>query len=467
MRFRKRQEILKFLNGFEAEHQTEDWVYGGFKVWPILKTTLFLRIVQEVEANNNAKQLGSFNSLKRTLKRTILSFSLKKVKLDPVDYLFFSGVNFRESFNGESFNKFYDPIGDRLDKKSKHFIFLEYGDKIQQKNYKGRGMNTQLIYSYFESKIKMEEIDYSKWNEIDEFIAFFENKVSSQRFSVQKEIKDTLKKVFIWKASFDWILDQTKPSKIFLLSYYNIPCFGLLIAARNRGIECIDIQHGTQGALHSAYSGFKEDYSILPSIFWLWDQKTESQLRENFNFSSFKTKVGGNPWHCFLNNKSTELNQRKPSIIYTLQPLNPIIDEYVIETILKTKDEYAWLIRLHPRIDTSSKDSLIEKLKSLEIFDQVLWDLANETPLPLLLKEADLHISKFSGCITEAADLGTFSIILETIGEITYKHLIDEKIAIGGIGFNSENLLSAIHANIGKKKSIDSVDLELVIDQLC
>src|SRR5690606_38534286 len=121
------------------------------------------------------------------------------------------------------------------------------------------------------------------------------------------------KKVFTWKASFDWVLDQTKPHKIFLLSYYNIPCFGLLIAARNRGIECIDIQHGTQGALHSAYSGFKEDYSILPTLFWLWDQKTEDQLKEILNFSSFNTKVGGNPWHYFLNDRSNGLMQKKPT----------------------------------------------------------------------------------------------------------------------------------------------------------
>ncbi len=467
MKFRERQEILEFLNGFEAEHQTEDWVFEKVKIWPILKTTLFLRIVQGVKANHKVKQLGSFNFLKRTLKQLILSFRLKKVKLDPVDYLFFSGFNFRECFKGESFNKFYDPIGDKLDKESKQFIFLEYGGDIQQKTYKGRGMNTQLIHSYFESKIKLGEIDYFKWDGVDEFITFFESKLPIPRFSVRTEIKDTLEKVFIWKASFDWVLDQTKPRKIFLLSYYNIPCFGFLIAARGRGIECIDIQHGTQGGLHPAYSGFKEDYSILPSLFWLWDQNTETQLKENLNYSSFKTKVGGNPWHYFLNNMSIELRQSKPTILYTLQPLFPILDDYVIECILRTKDDFAWMIRLHPRIDDESKFQLLEKLKSLEIFNKELWDLANEMPLPLLLKEVDLHISKFSGCVSEAADLGTFSIILEEIGETSYKHLIESEKAIGGISFNSDKLLSAINTNLGKKKTIDFVDLELVIDQIC
>lgn len=466
MKFRERQELIEFLNVFEAENKTEDWVFENVKVWPILKTTLFLRIAHEVKSNQSIKQ-GSINSIKRPFKRLISNFKLKKVELQPVDYLFFSGLNFRESLNGESFNKFYDPIGDKLDKSSKQFVFLEYGADNQQKTYKNRGINTQSIYSYFESKIKMREVDFSKWMGIDEFIAFFESRLSNPSFSVLKEIKDTLKKVLIWKASFDWILDQTKPQKIFLLSYYNIPCFGLLIAARKRGIQCIDIQHGTQGVFHAAYSGFKDDYSILPTMFWLWDHKSEEQLKGNLNFSTFQTIISGNPWHNFLRNTSNKLNGNKPTILYTLQPLSPIIDKYIIDTILQTKDEFAWLIRLHPRINADSKDGLIEKLKSLEIFDQKLWDLANETPLPLLLKEVDLHISKFSGCISEAADLGTFSIIMETIGEVTYQHLIDEQKAIGGIECNAENLLSSIRSHIGKKEVIDVVDLEIVIDQLC
>lgn len=469
MNFRERQKIIDYLNVFEAEHPTEDWLFGGIKIWPILKTTLFLRLFWGIKANQKqrTKRFELLNSFNHAVKRINSSLRFKKIKLNSTDYLFFGGVNFREKFNGESFNKFYDPIGDKLDEKSKEFLFLEYGEEILEKTYKSRGENIQLIYRYFESKIKMAEIDYSKMVGIEEFKSFIEKKLSNSNFSFYKEIQETLRKIFIWEASFDWILEQTKPRKIFLLSYYNIPCFGLLIAARKQGIQCVDIQHGTQGVLHPAYSGFKEDYSILPTLFWLWDQKTEEQLKENLKFSNFQTKVGGNPWHYFLINKRNELNQKKPSILYTLQPLNPLIDDYLVETILKTKEDFAWLIRLHPRIDTKSRNQLIDRFKSLEIFDKVLWDLANETPLPLLLKEVDLHISKFSGCISEAADLGTFSIILEKNGEITYKHLIEEGIAIGGIELNSENLLDAINSNLGKKKVIDSVDLELVIDQLC
>ncbi|MEB2777501.1 hypothetical protein SYJ56_19455 [Algoriphagus sp. D3-2-R+10] len=469
MDFKVRQEVISFLNDFEAKHPTEQWLAEGVKVWPILKTSLFLRLAWGDKGfhKQNFDRSELVDSVYRTAKRIRSSSWLKGVELKSANYLFFSGVNFREKFNGESFNKFYDPIGDELEGKGKKFIFLEYGSTAQENTYKNRVKNIQLIYHYFENRVKIAEIDYSKWNGIVELISFFQSRLSCSSLSVYEKIRDTLRKVFIWKASFDWILDQTKPQKIFLLSYYNFPCFGLLIAARRRGIACVDIQHGPQGVLHVAYSGFKEDYAILPTSFWLWDSKSEEQLKDNLNFSTFQTTVGGNPWHYFLMNKSNELNQKKPSILFTLQPVNPIIDEYVIDTILRTKDEYAWLIRLHPRIDTTSKGGLIEKLKILGIFDKGLWDLANETPLPLLLKEVDLHISKFSGCISEAADIGTFSIILEHVGEITFKHLLKEQIAIGGIDFNSENLLSAIHANIGKKKAVDSVDLELVVDQLC
>ncbi|MBB6327741.1 hypothetical protein FHS59_003384 [Algoriphagus iocasae] len=467
MKFQERREVIEFLNDFEKGNPTEDWVFEGFKVWPILKTSLFLRLFWGIKESNNSKRLGLTYSIKKAVKRLILSFEIKNVKLKPSDYLFFSGVNFREKFKGESFNKFYDPIADILVKSSEEFVFFEYGNEIKEKTYQDRGINIQKIYNYFESKIKEKPIDFSKWKGVEGFISFFENKLSNPSFSVRAEMFETLIKVLIWKASFEWILTRTKPRKIFLLSYYNIPCFGLLIAARNKGIECVDIQHGTQGSFHSAYSGFKSDYSILPSIFWLWDKKTESHLLENLKFKNVKTLIGGNPWHYFLENEKIELKLKRPTILFTLQPLSPILDEYILDSIIKTKDKYDWLLRLHPRIDSESKEQLVSLLGSLNIFDSTLWNVANETPLPFLLKEVDLHISKFSGCISEAADLGTFSIILEEIGETTYSHLIEEGIAVGDIDFNVDNLLSAIQLNIGKKKLTETVDLEIVIDQIC
>ena len=468
MNFSERQELIGFFNEFERKFSTEKWEYQGVKVWPILKNSLFLSLFwsRMKKRKHIARKPSLFQSFKPVIKKKLTALKFHKLQFDQVDSLFFSGGNFREEFNGESFNKYYDPIGDYLEDKNKRFLFLEYGNKVSQKTYKNRGLNIQLVYHYFETKQENSKPDFSNWVGMDDFVAFLQDKFSDSNTSIYSEIIETLRKVLIWKVSFDWILDQTKPQQIFLLSYYNLPCFGLLLAARNRNISCIDIQHGAQGVFHPAYSGFKEDYSMLPTVFWLWDQKTEKQLKENLHFPNIHTKVGGNPWHHFLNNTRNKLSFTKPVILYTLQPLDPLLDEYVIEAILKTKQDFVWLIRSHPRIDSDSKNQLISKLKSLEIFDQEIWGLANNTPLPLLLKEVDLHISKFSGCISEAADLGTFSVILEKNGESSFSHLIEEGIAVGGIDSNTENLIAAIYVNLGKKKVISHVDLDLVMDQL-
>lgn len=468
MIFSEREEVIEFLNRIETDFATETWQYKKVKVWPILKTYFFLKMFWG--AQNKSSQINKesrfVKSFKAFIKRKLIGFKIQKLKLTSVDFLFFSGVNFRENFEGKSLHKFYDPIGDFLDEFQKKFTFFEYGFSVQNSTYKNRGFNLQFLYPYFEGKVVREKVSFHQWEGFEKFKDFVENRLGDSEFSVKPEVEDALKKVFVWESCFDWVLKNTNPKKVFLLSYYNLPCFGLLMAAKKKGIESIDIQHGTQGVLHPAYSGFKDDYGLIPDVFWLWDHETESQLKKNFDYSEFETLVGGNPWHSFLNQKEKTLEKNRPSILYTLQPIYPLMDEYVLKAIQATINEFDWLIRLHPRIGSIQIKELKEQLISLGIYNAQLWQLANESPLPLLLKNVDLHISKFSGCISEAADLGTFSIILEKNGEITYKHLIEQGIAMGGIDSEYQHLVNAIHLNIGKKKLVERIGFEAVLNEL-
>lgn len=469
MNFSEREEVIRFLDSIESENATDTWLYNGIKVWPILKTYFFLKMFWSTQNKSSQKSqsTGFIKSFKGFLKRTLIRLKIQRIKFLPVDFLFFSGVNFRENFEGKSIHKFYDPIGDYLDKNQMKFAFYEYGSSVQNSTYRNRGFNLQFLYPYFEGKVRVKKVNFHQWEGFDQLETYVENGIDNSSFSVKSEVEEVLKKVFVWEACFDWVLTKMNPKKVFLLSYYNLPCFGLLIASKKKGIESIDIQHGTQGELHPAYSGFKDDYSLIPDVFWLWDHETESQLKKNFDYSNFKTLVGGNPWHSFLNQQEQAFDKIRPSILYTLQPIDPLMDEYVLKTIQASKNEFDWLIRLHPRIDSIQIEKLKGQLISLGIYNEQLWQLANESPLPLLLKSVDLHISKFSGCISEAADLGTFSIILEKNGEITYKHLIEQGIATGGIDSEYQKLVNAINLNIGKKKQVETIDFEATLKDLC
>lgn len=469
MNFSERKEIIQFFNKIEADYETESWIYRGVKVWPILKTSLFLKMFWEAQNRIGSKSprfalLAGAKGIARKIKAF---YEFSKIKWTPVDFLFFSAVNFREKFEGESFHKFYDPIGDYLEFKNKSFFFLEHGLGMKGKKYKNRGLNIGYLYYYFEDKVRLNQIDFKHWKGFEKLQSFIGEKLDLSNSAVESEILDILKVTLIWEALFSWILEKMGPKKIFLLSYYNLPCFGLLIAAKKKGIECIDIQHGAQGSSHVAYSGFNQDYLLIPDFFWFWDHQSESQLKGNLGYSGFKTIVGGNPWHYFLDHREPVLKKNGKTILYTLQPIQPLVSDYVLEVMQETKDEYDWLIRTHPRIAIGEKNVLIQKLESLGIYKEKMWKLANETPLPLLLKNVDLHISLYSGCIQEAADLGTFSIILEKNGEITFSHLIEQGIAQGGIDYDQENLRNAIKSNIGKIGTVDLVNMEAVLDEIC
>lgn len=465
MNFSDRKEVISFLNGFEDKYATEDWICGKVQVWPILKTYMFLKIFWEAQSKPIPKSttVRFLISAKKLIKKVVAHYHFVKYRFTPVEFLFFSGMNFRENFEGKSIHKFYDPIGDLLEKRNLNFIFLEYGELSRSETYQNRGANISSLYHYFEGKVNLEKINFSEWSGFEEFRAFLEMEIDFSHIDFNSTVSNVLHTVFVWEAVFLFVLEKTKPKKVFLLSYYNIPCFGLIIAAKKRGIESIDIQHGTQGSFHVAYSGFKKGYSVIPDLFWLWDEQTEQQLRRNVPILDFQTIVGGNPWHFFLKQKEHVYEKKKQNILFTLQPISPLIYPYVFEVMNNTLEKYDWLIRSHPRIHDDEKGQFIEQLVKLGVYDEKLWRLANETPLPILLRDVDLHISMFSGCIQEAADLGIFSIILDKIGELTYRQLIDQGLAVGGIE-NAQELYISIRENIGKKRIVDVVNLECVLD---
>ena len=99
----------------------------------------------------------------------------------------------------------------------------------------------------------------------------------------------------------------------------------------------------------------------------------------------------------------------------------------IINIIKKKKD--IWFLRLHPR-GISQKDEIVSYLKSNGIYDMVNIEQATFDPLPLLLANAKLHVTRNSGVTLEAASFNLKTVIIDEIGKEYYKEVISKEEAL-------------------------------------
>ena len=108
-----------------------------------------------------------------------------------------------------------------------------------------------------------------------------------------------------------------------------------------------------------------------------------------------------------------------------LQPLtlHEKYPEWIVNAIRNSPKDWIWLIRLHPGM-------LAERQKVKEYFMRngnaiVEIDIATDYPLPIILRNTDVHITNFSSTVIEAQDFGIYSVVVDHEGEEYFKHEIE------------------------------------------
>ena len=239
--------------------------------------------------------------------------------------------------------------------------------------------------------------------------------------------------VRIWKK----ILVRVEPEAVIGIQ----PCRFLCIAAKDLGVKVFDYQHGVISKDHLWY-GHKLPFEMrgeeLPSGILCWDQASADALSSWAQERSVEVVVLGNPWvrRFIVQDEADDLvfgqsvdmylaQPMKPSILVSLQwglgekyyknsGFNGIMSDSLKGVILKTQEKYNWLIRLHPVQLRGVEEKIVkQKLKNMfEGCNGVEWEAASNAPLPLVLKNCDLHLTDMSTVVKEAAWFGVPSGIL-------------------------------------------------------
>ncbi|WP_158859876.1 hypothetical protein [Lunatibacter salilacus] len=426
--------LIQKINLLEQNFPVETWEINGMHVWPLFKKHLFFSLNSGNSLHTTEKvksgKLKIFTNKAASL-LSALNYILK-LKIGKCEIVFSGAASHKVYYQDQFINRYFKPVNQYLAEKNISFLNLNFDSSPQSKG--DDFAIDKLIPLFRGDKVKIR--DLKKLPGFEAFLTSVNEYFGMNQAQFLSGLIRNLNTVARWKKLYLYIFKKTKPKASFGLCYYSPAMFGMNLAANSMGITAIDMQHGAQGELHPAYHYSKvptNGYNSLPKEFWCWDDHSYRFIAQWSNGTKHKAKVSGNPWLLYVKERAvvTDIPKEKPIILFTHQPLVPVINEYLVQSIKDTCEDFLWMIRLHPRITVEDRNSLIAILKEEGVLDKIDLKIANELALPLLLEHASIHISKFSGAIIEGVALNTPTIILEQIGIKTFSTIMEPGRVIG------------------------------------
>ena len=248
-------------------------------------------------------------------------------------------------------------------------------------------------------------------------------------------------KIFYFARMFEVILLDLSPRSIFLSVYYHPTGLALMLAAHRLNIPTIDVQHGRLGPYHGLYTQMTaaptNGYALLPDYIWCWGNKTKQDIEVDKNPECTRHGgiVGGNPWldrwktkHSkeTLSEETRSLEARsegQKKILVSLQPLEVPLPALVIEAMEASPSNWIWWIRVHPlRHNTVPEISKILSDKGVKNFEV---RMATESPLFVLLKNCDHHVTAFSSVAIEALAFGKTTTLFSAISDQIFEDYVN------------------------------------------
>ncbi|UPQ79675.1 hypothetical protein M0M57_02285 [Flavobacterium azooxidireducens] len=443
---KNREDIKNYILKIEQQFPVDSWKVNHLAIWPILRIKLFFYLINVVEAGNKVqivkkKKLSILQKIKTEVKKlySVVYYFFWMKKLPTKKYLFVGADAHRVNFKSKRFNRYFDILIDKY-QIEKDSLYFEYGHDTKNQ------FNLNLIYTFNKAlkgflllkKKAPVEVQFSG-NQFDEFINFLKQERFNENFLNKYNttyFENWASNIFFKKVNFfTKVLKKMKPTQIMILCYYTENNFALIVAANQLGIKTIEMQHGPQTDIHLSYGSWTkippEGYSMLPTVFWSWDEHSEGVLNKWIKNSNNYSVINiGNPWVDFWKTANSDY-EYKDYVFYSLQP-NPITIEQLfpkpIIDFIKNKP-YSWFIRLHPR-QMHEIENIKNYLKKYDVLDLVNIEQATNDPLPKLLINCAVHVTHFSGSALEASFLDVFTVLINETGIISFPELISAQKAV-------------------------------------
>ena len=403
----------------ERHFPVAQWRMGDVPVWPLARCDLYVDM--------HRAAFGGAAPLPRALPLRICAALARplvnrwRARRDPVHQLhkpapadvvlLGDGVSL-DRIDGAYQDRFGEPLIDALERQGKTVFLMQPGD-LGRLPWRRKTFAASIV----ESKALLASLfhhgcaDLPQHAEVIKFLA--EAGVSAPSLSGSL-LTRRARLVAAAAGVFEHMFRRVNPAMAFVVNAAAGLGPAFVLACRRRGILSIDLQRCPRAGAPMAYEWSslpKDGYTVLPSIFWTWDASEAPHLPAS-------------PWHRDLHGGHTQLasflrreevsevcraREYEREILVALQPLGG--DEVwnaLAEVIVSAPATWRWRLRRHPAM-RPGQDTIFGRLLSLGL-ENVVIDAAS--PLPFLLRRADVLVSLVSGAAVEASWFGVPALFL-------------------------------------------------------
>lgn len=227
------------------------------------------------------------------------------------------------------------------------------------------------------------------------------------------------------RLAMDEFLDAFPIRALIFQNYYDAQTMGAIWSAGLRGLPSVDVQHGTNGDFHGAYTHWTavpdKGYATLPDAFLVWDagsaRNIETWLRRPNG--RHRAIIGGRTaaqgsgaeHQALLASLAAQAQAAARTILVSLSPRLGMahgLPENLLETMRRAPRDWRWFVRCHPTAPVDGPfgpDGIAHALNAAGMtgFDCHGPSRAQLAPLIAL---CDHHVTQLSSCFLDCLAAG-------------------------------------------------------------
>jgi hypothetical protein len=407
------KDLCEYIWYLEDKYDLLDLEINGIHPWAAFRMDLYSEIGKRCEVFDKKLVMGlskrkKILSLFRFLKNSFFFNALYSLK--EVDVLIFSR-----------------PISKLSNKKSidiyTHFLvndfiqndtsFLEFESPYKGKHIREKHKHKRYLDSIFISRnLKNIFIQIKLSKKTDETLTQLSNELNEEfdgYLDIKKVLISNVKKFIPTYYSYLKILQKTKPKKIYLVISYGRG--ELIKAAKDLGIEVIELQHGTFSKYHLGYSFPKKvNTQYFPDKFYVWTDYWKSLI--NLPIQLEKVIISPFQYLEIEKKKYTHIKKEKDSLLILSQGgITESILSRIIQNITYFQ-KFNITFKLHP-----NEYHMISEYENL-IYLQKKYNVKVVTNIDLYkyLAKSEYQAGVFSTSLYEGVEFNCKTILLDVPG---------------------------------------------------
>ncbi len=452
----------------ELEHLSPS--IGNVCLWPVIRNAIYDNLFHGHFASNSdyPNELLKTSKNPITLLKSIWCLRKSKILIRNLydsknKHLFIfepDGVEFNEKIDGKRFNHYKDPYYEALDEYSKvdRLKIIEEPTSFVSNDFHASEETSLYLYKQYKllHKIIFSIRHKKQIKELDLYISLInkiydENNISKKLYF--NKIISFISEIFFYISYYTLILKIKSPFSVFTCCYFrSIHSYAIMVASKNLGIPTFDIQHGciTHHFLH--WSKASNEYLFLPDHYITWGDIHEHFFNKKSPTNQISPLSGFNLWlhkhkrgdipkpSCYKINKN--LKYKKKVLFIHQWVKHRWNTTSLIELINNCPKDWLWLYRFHPSTEGLMRREIETAFEDIE---NVEFEESSKLPLPCLLDETDICITRYSATAFDCYDYQTPVVFVDNGALLYFEDIIDGE--TNHLAVNTDEIVQILKTN--------------------